>query len=120
MSYPGAEDLFAAVVAMIETSDAFCIVHEPGPMPLAGKLRTAPRRSWMRSLDIPANPIVLWKNFARLSKALGILHARGLLHGRIDEYAVFTEGLSEPDFRLGGFEWSLVLGEPIPAEPPAW
>jgi AAA domain len=118
MSYPGAEDLFAGVVAMIETSDAFCIVHEPGPMPLAGKLRTAPRRFWMRSLDVPANRIVLWNNFARLSKALGILHSRGLLHGRIDEYAVFTEGLSEPDFRLGGFEWSLVLGEPVPAELP--
>jgi hypothetical protein len=111
MSYPGAEDLFAGVVAMIETSDTFCIVHEPGPMPLAGKLRTAPRRSWMRALDIPANRIVLWRNLARLSRALSILHSRGLLHGRIDEYAVFTEGTSDPDFRLGGFEWSLVLGE---------
>ena len=40
-----AEDLFAGVVAMIETSDTFCIVHEPGPMLLAGKLRTAPRRA---------------------------------------------------------------------------
>jgi hypothetical protein len=118
MSYPGADELFAGVVAMIETSDAFCIVHEPGPMPLAGKLRNAPRHFWMRSLEIPANRIVLWKNFARLSKALGILHSRGLLHGRIDEYAVFTEGVSEPDFRLGGFEWSLVLGEPSPAKQP--
>ncbi|OQW59491.1 MAG: hypothetical protein A4S14_05930 [Proteobacteria bacterium SG_bin9] len=117
MSYPGSDDLFAGVVAMIETLDAFCIVHEPGPMPLAGKLKTASKRYWLRSLEIPANRIVLWKNFVRLSKALGILHSRGLLHGRIDDYAVFTEGLAEPDFRLGGFEWSLVLGEPIPAEP---
>jgi hypothetical protein len=118
MSYPGAEDLFAGVVAMIETSDTFCIVHEPGPTPLAGKLQSAPKRYWLRSLEIPTNRIVLWKNFIRLSKALGILHSRGLLHGRIDDYAVFTEGLAEPDFRLGGFEWSLVLGEPMPAEPP--
>jgi hypothetical protein len=83
MSYPGAEEVFAGVVAMIETSDTFCIVHEPGPAPLAGKLRSAPRRFWMRSLNIPANRIILWRNFARLSKALGILHSRGLLHGRI-------------------------------------
>jgi hypothetical protein len=117
MSYPGAEEVFAGVVAMIETSDTFCIVHEPGPAPLAGKLRSAPRRFWMRNLDVPANRIILWRNFARLSKALGILHSRGLLHGRIDDYAVFTEGLAEPDFRLGGFEWSLTLAEPRPADP---
>lgn len=92
MSYPGADELFAGVVAMIETSDTFCIVHEPGPMPLAGKLRTAPRRFWMRSLEIPANRIVLWQNFARLSKALGILHSRGLLHGRIIEEAAKAAG----------------------------
>jgi hypothetical protein len=30
---------------------------------------------------------------------------------------VFTEGLAEPDFRLGGFEWSLTLAEPRPADP---
>lgn len=118
MSYPGADEVFAGVVAMIETSDTFCIVHEPGSMPLEGKLRTAPRRFWMRNLSVPANRVILWSNLGRLAKALGILHSHGLLHGRIDSYAVFTEGAQEADFRLGGFEWSLVLGEARAAHPP--
>jgi hypothetical protein len=118
MSYPGADEVFAGVVAMIETSDTFCIVHEPGSMPLEGKLRAAPKRFWMRNLSVPANRVILWHNLGRLAKALGILHSHGLLHGRIDSYAVFTEGAQEADFRLGGFEWSLVLGEARAAHPP--
>ncbi|WP_152977676.1 hypothetical protein [Bradyrhizobium pachyrhizi] len=101
MSYPGADEVFAGVVAMIETSGTFCIVHEPGSMPLEGKLRTAPKRFWMRNLSVPANRVVLWQNLGRLAKALGILHSHGLLHGRIDSYAVFTEGAQEAD-SVGG------------------
>lgn len=117
-NFPGADEVFAGVVAMIETTDTFCIVHEPGLVPLAGKLRSAPRNYWMRNLNIPANRVILWSNFAKLAKALGILHSRGLLHGRIDDYAVFTDGAPTSDFRLGGFEWSLLLGEPKPTAKP--
>ena len=117
MSYPGADEVMVSVAGMVETSDAFCVVHEPGTVTLNAKLRTAPSRHWLRSLNVPLNRVVLWGNLARLAKALGILHARGLVHGRINSFAIFTEGGNTADFRLGGFEWSLVLGEPRPANP---
>lgn len=117
MSYPGAADVMVGVVDMIETDDAFCIIHEPGMVPLAAKLRSANRQYWMLSLNVQANRVTLWSNLGRLARALGTIHAQGLIHGRIDTFAIFTEGGASPDFRLGGFEWSLVIGEarPMPA-----
>ena len=117
MTYPGADDVMVGVVGMVETSDAFCVLHEPGTVTLHAKLRRAPSRDWIRSLRLPFNRVILWSNLARVAKALGILHGHGLVHGRIDSFAIFTEGGQTPDFRLGGFEWSLVLGEPRPAHP---
>jgi hypothetical protein len=117
MTYPGADEVMVGVVGMVETSDAFCVLHEPGTVTLHAKLRRAPSRDWIRSLQVPFNRVVLWSNLARVAKALGILHGHGLVHGRIDSFAIFTEGGQTPDFRLGGFEWSLVLGEPRPANP---
>jgi hypothetical protein len=117
MSYPGADEVMVGVVDMIETTDAFCVVHEPGTMTLHAKLRTAPARYWLRSLGVPLNRVVLWENLARLVRAVAILHAHGLVHGRLDPFSIFTSGSNSPDFRLGGFEWSLVLGEPRPAQP---
>jgi hypothetical protein len=43
----------------------------------------------------------------RIAKAIGIVHQHGLVHGRIDTSAAMTEGGHQPDFLLGGFEWSL-------------
>jgi hypothetical protein len=116
MSYPGAAEVMVGNVGMIETDDAFCIIHEPGLVPLAAKLRSANRHYWLLSLNVPANRTTLWRNLTRLARALGTIHAQGLIHGRIDTFAVFTEGGASADFRLGGFEWSLVLSEvtPIP------
>ena len=42
--------------------------------------------------------------------ALGIVHAQGLVHGKLSADVVMTEGMDEPDFQLGEFEWSLWLG----------
>jgi hypothetical protein len=116
MSYPGADDVIVGVVGMIETSDAFCVLHEPGTVTLHARLRRAPARDWLRSLQQPFNRVVLWSNLARIAKGLAILHGHGLVHGRIDSFAIFTSGGQTPDFRLGGFEWSLVLGEARPAD----
>ena len=117
MNYPGADDVMVGVVGMVETSDAFCVLHEPGTVTLHAKLRRARSKDWIRSLRAPFNRVVLWSNLARVAKALGILHGHGLVHGRIDSFAIFTGGGQAPDFKLGGFEWSLVLGEPRPANP---
>jgi hypothetical protein len=64
MSYPGADEVMSGVVDMVETSDSFCIIHEPGAVPLAAKLRTVKDQHWLRSLDAPANRIILWRNYS--------------------------------------------------------
>lgn len=44
---------------------------------------------------------------ARLARAIGIVHQQGLVHGHIGLGAAMSEGGHQPDFLLGGFEWSL-------------
>lgn len=111
MEFPDADEVLVGIVEMIETSDAFCVVYEAGSTPLAARQRAFPARHWSKGLEAASNRIVLWRNLARLGKALGIIHAQGLIHGRLDRHAVFTEGGPSPDFKLGGFEWSLGVGE---------
>jgi hypothetical protein len=117
MNYPDADEVIVGVIEMIETSDSFCAVCEAGPTPLAARVRTLQSRHWLNSLGIPSNRIILWSNLARLAKALGIIHAQGLIHGRIDRFAAFTEGSASPDFKLGGFEWSVGIDETQPRDP---
>lgn len=56
------------------------------------------------------NPILFWSNIKRLAKGLGVLHSQGLLHRNLDKWSIFTTNGNEPDYQLGGFEWSLRLG----------
>ena len=60
---------------------------------------------------------MLWQNLSRIATALGLIHAQGLIHGRVDSFAIFTEGAASPDFRLGAFEWSLGVGDVQPLDP---
>lgn len=117
MNYPDADEVMVGIVEMLETSDAFCVVYEAGAVPLAAKIRHLPRHHWLNALDVASSRAILWGNLARLSKALGIIHARGLIHGRIDNYAVFTDGSISSDFKLGGFEWSVGIRETQPLDP---
>ncbi|WP_245496535.1 AAA domain-containing protein [Lichenibacterium ramalinae] len=55
----------------------------------------------------------------RLVQALGIVHAQGLVHGRVSADSVMTEGSDEPDFKLAAFEWSLRLGDDVGPGGPA-
>jgi hypothetical protein len=54
---------------------------------------------------------LLWHNVRRLVKAVGILHAHGIVHRNICSDSVFTALTDLPDFQLSGFEWSIRLRE---------
>lgn len=117
LAYPGAHDVMLGLVDMIETADAFCAIHEPGYTPVSAKLKLLASTHWLKRPDVGRNRITLWRNIARIAKALGVIHAQNLIHGHLSADSVFTEGAAEPDFRLGGFEWSVGLADEASSAP---
>lgn len=109
MSYAGARDVIVDVLEFVEDGENFGVVLERVGQPLNERRRRVSRQHWLRNLAGPRPRTLLWRNIKRLVNALGIIHAQGLVHGRITADVVMTEGVDEPDFQLGGFEWSLWL-----------
>ena len=88
--------------------DGFYLVLGPGELrPIAWHQRNAKNRKTLATKNSTRK--LLWTNFHRIAKGLGILHSQGLLHRNVSESSVFTENGSVPDYRLGGFEWNIRL-----------
>lgn len=113
MSYSGARDLIVDVLEFLEDDDNFGVVLDRVGQPLTEKLKRVPRQHWLRNLDGTRARALFWQNVKRLVSAIGIVHAQGLVHGRVAGDVVMTEGADEPDFQLGGLEWSLWLSADI-------
>lgn len=109
MSYAGARDVVVDILEFVEDDEYFGVVLERVGQPLSEKQKRVSRQHWLRNLNVPRFRILFWRNIARLVDALGIIHKQSLVHGRINAEVVMTEGTDEPDFQLGGFEWSLWL-----------
>lgn len=109
MSYAGARAVIVDVLEFVEDDENFGVVLERVGQPLGEKQKRVSRAHWLRNLNAPRFRILFWRNIARLVVALGIIHKQSLVHGRINADVVMTEGTDEPDFQLGGFEWSLWL-----------
>lgn len=109
MSHNGAHGVIVDVVEFVEDAADFGVLMDRAGHPLAALLARVNRSHWLNALATAANRARLWRNVRRLVEALGIVHAQGLVHGRIGEDVIFTDGSGEPDFRLAGFEWSLWL-----------
>lgn len=117
MSYSGARDVVVDVLEFVEDEENFGVVLERAGQPLSMKMTRVNRGHWLKNLGAPRSRALLWRNVRRLSNAIGVIHAQGLVHGRISADVVMTEGAEEPDFKLGGFEWSLWLSSD-PTAPP--
>lgn len=109
MAYSGARDVIVDVLEFVEDDENFGVVLERVGQPLAERRRRAPRQHWLRTLGASRPRALFWRNLKRIVAALGIVHAQGLVHGQLTADAIMTEGADEPDFQLGGFEWSLWL-----------
>jgi tRNA A-37 threonylcarbamoyl transferase component Bud32 len=110
MSYAGARDVIVDILEFVEDSEFFGVLLERTGRPLSGGKLTVNRQHWLRDLTATRSRTLFWKNMRRVATALGIVHAQGLVHGKLTADVVMTEGADEPDFQLGGFEWSLWLG----------
>jgi hypothetical protein len=109
MSYAGARDVIVDILELVEDQDNFGVLLEHGGEPLSNRRTRVAPTHWLRNLGAPRPRTLFWRNVHRLVGALGIVHAQGLVHGRLNGESVMTEGAEEPDFQLTGFEWSLWL-----------
>lgn len=109
MSYSGAREVVVEVLEFVEDSENFGVVLERAGQPLSMKIARVNRGHWLKNIGAPRSRALLWRNVRRLVEAMGVVHAQGLVHGRIGADVIMTEGAEEPDFKLGGFEWSLWL-----------
>ena len=108
--YPGAAEVIAPLHQAAIDKAGFYLVLKPGlRQPLQTLLQRLGAGHWLSNLRAPANRNKLWLNLQRLVAGLDTLHAQGLLHRNIDEWAILGTGGNEPDFQLTGFEWSLRL-----------
>ena len=108
--FPTASDFIARLQQAGHDESAFYLVLDPGQRrPLQVLLDEAPTGHWLKQPRAATNRVRIWRNLARASQGLETLHAQGLLHRNIDEWAVLTAGSDQPDFQLTGFEWSMRL-----------
>lgn len=114
-AYPSADEVTVQILRSGEVRDAFYFALPADAAPLDHVLRFSRVDHWIRTLNMVRSRILFWKNVRRLVKAVGAIHAQGLVHGRIDRASVFTGGATaEPDFRLSGFEFCLRVADPDP------
>lgn len=58
--------------------------------------------------------ISIWRALYNLAEGIRKLHLQGIIHRNISSDAIFFNHVLEPDsMRLGGFEWSIRLGEQV-------
>ncbi|ECE0997127.1 helicase [Salmonella enterica subsp. enterica] len=114
--YPGVGDYIVNPVESKKTNDGYYLVlNSDGRVPtsylLNKKTLSLPGKShWLTRLKDPTIRIRFWKNISRVTSAIGLLHAQGLLHRHLDENAILTynyESDDYNDFQLTGFEWSI-------------
>jgi len=109
MAYAGARDVIVDILEFVEDEENFGVLLERVGQPLGEKLKRVGREHPLRMLAAPRPRSLFWRNIRRVVTAMGIVHAQGLVHGAIGEYAILTEGGDQPDFQLSGFEWCLAL-----------
>ena len=108
--FPGASENVAHLRQAGLDDQGFYLVLDPGQrQPLQVVLENSAAGHWLKQYRLAANRVKVWRNLGRLGQGLETLHAQGLLHRKIDEWAVLTNGGNQPDFQLTGFEWSMKL-----------
>lgn len=114
--YPGVGDYIVYPVEAQKNKKGFYLVlNSEGRFPLSFFTKrttlSLPKNShWLTRLKEPTKRIRFWKNIFRVTNAIALLHAQGLLHRHLDENSILTYEYASDDyndFQLTGFEWSI-------------
>jgi hypothetical protein len=76
----------------------------------SARRRRARPDHWLKNINASRSRALI----RRIAVALGIVHAQGLVHGKLDADVIMTTDAEEPDFQLSGFEWSLWVSADTP------
>ena len=102
-------DLLVEVREVAEDRDELAIVMLDPGRPIAGSARAVHARH--NAFLSTAGRKVFWRNIARVAEALAICHDAGIVHGSVSEHALFSHGGDIADYRLGGYEMCLHIGD---------
>ena len=120
-SSPAAETMVLVIKYAAVDKDNRCfvmILEAPGYQILAHALNRKGSFPWLLTAN-PADRRKLWESLLRLAKGLKLLHDQNYLHRNVGaETVYFNEQDGIASLRLGGFEWSVRLGNPAAGEQP--
>lgn len=111
-----ARDVLVEVTEVVEDERELGIVMLAPGTPLLG----SPRRTQARRQLCMTNGgrREFWRNVSRVVEALTYCHDAGIVHGSIDELAIFAGDDQAPSYRLGGYEACVHItgGDLVPFE----
>ena len=102
-------DLLVDVREVVEDRDELAIVMLDPGSPIAGSSRAIRARQALFLTG--AGRKIFWTNIKRVAEALAICHAAGIVHGAVSEDAIFSHSNDKEDYRLGGYEASVHVGD---------
>ncbi len=97
-----AKEVLVEIIEVVEDEYELGIVMLDPGSPLLGLPRTtlARRQSCMTN----SGRRDFWRNISRVVEGLTYCHDAGIVHGAIDEFAIFAGDEQVPTYRLGGYE----------------
>lgn len=115
-SSPGAEECLLVVkdAGLDRKNECFVMVlmaRGSDYFRLTEALRNRKEYSWLSNREADSRAR-LWRGLKQVALGINLLHSQAILHRNVDAENVYFHPDSDPTtFRLGGFEWSLRIGE---------
>ena len=104
-----AKEVLVEVTEVTEDERELAIVMVDPGAPLFGSQRRSQARRELCRSNVGRREF--WRNISRVVEALSYCHDAGLVHGAIDENAIFAGDDQSPSYRLGGYEACIHIAE---------
>lgn len=104
-----ARDLLVDVREVVEDREELGILMLDPGSPVAGTPRAfRARHGLFLAVSARAN---FWRNIERVAEGLALCHDAGIVHGAVSEHTIFSHGDDRQDYRLGGYEACVHIGD---------
>ncbi|OEO29005.1 helicase [Devosia insulae DS-56] len=104
-----ARDILVDVVEVVEDREELAIVmRDPGTPLRSGSKRANDRQ---KRLLVPSERKTFWGNIIRVAEGLTLCHDAGVIHGSVGVMSIFSHRDDDEDYRLGGYESCVHIGD---------